>query len=163
MQASNQKLWVGMEVQDKMKFLLLTFLFLTTSFLSAKELKVLMIGNSFSICVGQYLPQVVKSVPGCDLYLGSAYIGASPLDKHWSNIEKAEKDPSFKPYKVETWTFDGKKQKSYKDNVINLLKKEKWDIITLQQASPKRWLGETYHPYGDNLIAYISTRKPFPP
>ena len=111
MQASNQKLWVGMEVQDKMKFLLLTFLFLTTSFLSAKELKVLMIGNSFSVCVGQYLPQVVKSVPGCDLYLGSAYIGASPLDKHWSNIEKAEKDPSFKPYKVETWTFDGKSRR----------------------------------------------------
>lgn len=144
----------------KMKTLLLSVLIFTTSFLPAKELKVLMIGNSFSICVGQYLPQVVKSVSGCKLHLVSAYIGGCPLDKHWSNIEKAEKEPSFKPYKVDTWTFDGKQQKSYKDNVNNLLKKEKWDIVTIQQASPKSWRSETYHPYGDNLVAYIRKNAP---
>ena len=37
---------------------------LGTGVLSAKELKVLMIGNSFSACEGTYLLQIVKSVPG---------------------------------------------------------------------------------------------------
>ena len=54
---------------------------LGTGVLSAKELKVLMIGNSFSICVGTYLPQIVKSVPGNRLELTSAYIGGYLLQK----------------------------------------------------------------------------------
>ena len=54
--------------------------------LSAKELKVLMIGNSFSISVGRYLPRIVRSVPGNRLELTSAYIGGCPFDRHSKNL-----------------------------------------------------------------------------
>ena len=74
--------------------------------LAAKELKVLMIGNSFSICVGKNLPRIVKSVPGLKLELTSAYIGGCPFDIHSKNLEMAEKDPRFKPYGIKVWSSD---------------------------------------------------------
>ena len=40
---------------------ILTVLSVMTGKLPAKELKVLMIGNSFSICAGKYLPAIVCS------------------------------------------------------------------------------------------------------
>ena len=47
-----------------------------------KDLKVLMIGNSFSVCVGVYLPSIVNSFPKHSLELTSAYIGGCTLEKH---------------------------------------------------------------------------------
>ena len=72
--------------------------------LSAKELKVLMIGNSFSICVGNKLPQIVHSFPGHSLELTSAYIGGCTFDRHSENLKKAEENPDFKPYVISVWT-----------------------------------------------------------
>ena len=60
--------------------------------LSAKELKVLAIGNSFSVCVTRNLPQMVASVPGNRIILTSASIGGCSLERHWNEWSKAEKD-----------------------------------------------------------------------
>ena len=129
--------------------------------LSAKELKVLMIGNSFSICVGNNLPQIVKSVPGHKLELTSAYIGGCTFDKHSKNLEKAEKDPNFKPYRITVWTSDPPKRiKNGKGNVNEQLKKNQYDIITIQQGSPRSWNYASYQPYADEVIAYIRKHQP---
>ena len=136
-------------------------LFLGIGTLTAKELKVLMIGNSFSICVGNNLPQIVKSVPGHKLELTSAFIGGCPLDKHSKNLEKAEKDPNFKPYSITVWTSDPPKRiKSVKGNVNELLKNNQYDVITIQQASRKSWDYQTYQPFADEVIAYIRKYQP---
>ena len=96
---------------------------LATGVLSAKELKVLMIGNSFSISVGRYLPKIVSSVPGNRLELTSAYIGGCPLERHSQNLRKAEKDPEFKPYGVTVWSSESSKPlRKDKGNVNALLK-----------------------------------------
>ncbi len=129
--------------------------------LSAKELKVLMIGNSFSICVGTHLPQIVKSVPGHKLELTSAYIGGCTFDRHSDNLKKAEKDPEFKPYVITVWTSQPPKRiKNGKGNVNTLLKNNQYDIITIQQGSPKSWDYKTYQPFADELIAYIRKYQP---
>ena len=129
--------------------------------LSAKELKVLMIGNSFSICVGTYLPQIVKSVPGHKLELTSAYIGGCTFDRHSDNLKKAEKDPAFKPYGIVVWSSDSVKPiRRDKGNVNDLLKNNQYDIITIQQGSPKSWDYATYQPFADELIAYIRKYQP---
>lgn len=60
------------------------------------SLKVLMIGNSFSICVGNQMPQIAKSL-GLKLELGSLYIGGCSLQKHWANWV-ASTNAAFKPY-----------------------------------------------------------------
>ena len=136
-------------------------LLLGTGVLSAKELKVLMIGNSFSVCVGTYLPKIVGSVPGNRLELTSAYIGGCTLDRHSKNLKKAEKDPEFKPYGIIVWSSDSSKPlRKGKDNVNSLLKNNRYDIVTIQQGSLKSWDHATYQPFADELIAYIRKYQP---
>ena len=124
--------------------------------LSAKEVKVLMIGNSFSICVGRNLPQIVHSFPGHRLKLTSAYIGGCPMDLHVRNIRLAEKDPKKGLYRVTIWD-SGKpgKSKQYQGNLPDLLKNQPYDIITIQQSSPKSWNWQTYEPSASELVSYI--------
>lgn len=127
--------------------------------LAAKELKVLMIGNSFSICVGKYLPQIVNAEKKHQLELTSAYIGGCALDKHYAKLQEAEKNPEVKPYKVSVWKSDvnpgWKDAKVTKGNLNELLKNNQYDIITVQQASRKSFDPATYQPYVAELIKYI--------
>ena len=67
--------------------------------LSAKELKVLMIGNSFSNSVQVCFPKVVKASGKHKLILGSASIGSCTFERHCANIDKEQKDPKFKAYR----------------------------------------------------------------
>ena len=66
----------------------------TTSYAAPKRekpLKVLAIGNSFSICVGKEMPKVAKSL-GYPLDFCSLYIGGCTLDKHAANLNHPEKN-----------------------------------------------------------------------
>ncbi len=119
-------------------------------------LKVLMIGNSFSQSCARQLPQVAED-RGLALELGSLYIGGCSLKRHWENVGKAA-DASFLPYQF-TWVRRGKTEK-YQTNIPQALKLCKWDVVTLQQASPDSWRAETYHPYGDELVKLIRELAP---
>lgn len=128
-------------------------------------MNVLMIGNSFSICVGSYLPQCTKSVPGNELGLTSLYIGGCSLERHWNNIVELEKDSSFKPYGISDWGYpEGEgpvaKLGISETNVVDMLKFCKWDIVTIQQASHESWDYTKYQPFADNLIAKIKELCP---
>ena len=124
-----------------------------------------MIGNSFSVCVLKEMPACAASA-GETLDLASLYIGGCPLDKHWANVEKAG-DPNFKPYSFRynyASVKDSKKAPVAKlgkhTNIPQALVADKWDIVTIQQASPKSPFPETYQPYADNLIAKIRELAP---
>ena len=71
-----------------------------------RPLKVLMIGNSFSICNLKQMPQVAKSM-GLKLDLASLYIGGCSLERHWNNVV-ASANAAFKPYRFDR-TTDGRK------------------------------------------------------
>ena len=118
--------------------------------------KVLMIGNSFSICLLQHLPQVAAD-RGVELDLASLYIGGCSLKRHGENVEK-DGDEDFKPYRFGRNRFG--KYTQGKANVCEALRMAKWDIVTIQQASHESWRPETYHPYGDKLIAKIRELAP---
>lgn len=142
----------------KIKFFLILFTVAAfAGILSAKELKVLMIGNSFSICLGKYLPQIVAADPDNKLILTSAYIGGCSLERHHKNLLRAEKDPSFKPYRITVWDSakDPVKGKSLPGNLNTLLKNEQFDIITIQQYSSKSWDVKSYEPFAGELIKFI--------
>ena len=47
-----------------------------------------------------------------------------------------------------------------KGNLPELIRREKWDIITIQQASHASWDYSTYQPYADRLISYIRANAP---
>ena len=121
-----------------------------------KGMKVLMIGNSFSICLLQHLPQVAAD-RGVELDLASLYIGGCSLKRHWENVEK-DGDDEYKPYLFGRNRFGTFTQG--KINVCDALRLAKWDIVTVQQASHESWKSESYHPYGDKLIAKIRELAP---
>ena len=135
---------------------------------SPRSLKVLAIGNSFSASLMSQLPACAKALPGVDLDFATLVIGGCPLERHWNNVEKAS-DPEFRPYSV-LWSFvsaPDKKKPPFGDamvkgkgNIPQMLKAVKWDVVTIQQASPASWNEETYQPYADKLIAKIKELAP---
>ncbi len=64
-----------------------------------KPLKVLMIGNSFSICVLREMPNIAREL-GLKLDICSLFIGGCPLAKHAANAKNRE----AKPYGV-SWKY----------------------------------------------------------
>jgi len=149
----------------KTKRILAAFLFCSALIgtVSAKDLKVLMIGNSFSICVGTYLPQIVHSFPEHSLELTSAYIGGCTLDRHVRCIKAAEKDPDAGKYLISIWNSrlsDPTSAQRYYGNLIDVLKKQPYDIVTIQQGSVKSWIRESYEPYAGELISFVRKCQP---
>ena len=139
---------------------------------SAEPVKVLMIGNSFSICNIRYLPSIAASL-GKELDLVSMYIGGCPLERHANNIEKELANPEFSPYKIDisyssipkvedTPAYRAKNlgDKQQGSGIIKMLKADKWNIVTIQQASPASWKYETYRPHADKLVETIRKYAP---
>lgn len=79
-----------------------------------------MIGNSFSICVGRNLPKLIAHEKKHNIDITNAYIGGCPLSLHAKNLRKAEADPSFKPYVINTWNSkDLRKNPVYQYKVLS--------------------------------------------
>lgn len=134
-----------------------------------KSLKVLMIGNSFSICLLKQLPQCVAAAPGCELDLCSLYIGGCSLETHWRNVERTAADSGFRPYAIQ-WNYHGVDNAADapvaaaavrgKASVQAALSADRWDVVTIQQASHFSWRPETYEPFGGNLLKTIRELAP---
>lgn len=118
--------------------------------------KVLMIGNSFSISLLNQLPQVAADC-GVELDLASLYIGGCSLKQHWENAER-DGEEGFRPYQFGRNRFGEYTQGSA--NVCETLRMEKWDIVTVQQASHESWKPETYRECGEQLLAKIRELAP---
>lgn len=144
-----------------MKRVLISAIMVLCCAVFAKELKVLAIGNSFSVCVTRNLPQMVASVPGNRIFLTSAQIGGCSLERHWNEWCKAEKDAKYTPYGVTMIDSNAIAGKTIRrGNVNELIKNNKYDIITIQQNSANSWKYETYQPFADNLIAVLKKYQP---
>lgn len=125
------------------------------------NLSVLMIGNSFSICVGKNLPQIVRAGKKHKLTLTSAYIGGCSLQTHAEHLHTAEQDPAFAPYRIDVWNSDDlRARRSRNGNVLELLKNNAYDIVTIQQASASSWSFSTYYPWADTVISAIQKYQP---
>lgn len=119
-----------------------------------KPLKVLMIGNSFSICVLRQAPKIAENL-GCDLKLCSMYIGGCSLKRHATNFAASEANASNRQYAVSSnYGFRGNR------GIPEMLAMEKWDVVTIQQASHDSAFADTYHPWADQLIAGIRKYAP---
>ena len=124
-----------------------------------KPLKVLMIGNSFSICNLWQMPQVAESM-GKKLDIVSLYIGGCSLERHWNNVVAASTNATFKPYRFDRITYGKHVVEKGAVNIPDALAMDKWDVVTLQQARHFSWDPATYHPWGDNLVAKIRELAP---
>ncbi len=129
-----------------------------------KPLKVLMIGNSFSVCVLKEMPKIATEL-GLKLDICSLYIGGCSLATHAKNA----KNKSAHPYAVScNYTSVKKGEEPFRAvladkshaNIPEMLSADKWDIVTVQQASHESWKAASYEPYGTELLKLIAELAP---
>jgi len=139
-------------------------------------LKVLMIGNSFSVQMQKAMPPIARNM-GLELDICSLYIGGCSLERHWNNYCA----PTSTPYSIaadyrgnddvmttvlrgatrlEAWERNGKRGVRNCTNIPQTLVADKWDVVTVQQASHESWQPASYEPCGGNLIEAIRRDAP---
>ena len=114
-----------------------------------KTVKVLAVGNSFSANALHYFGDIVRA-SGNSVVAKNAMIGGCDFERHMRHADAFEAnpgDPAGHPYP------GGQSLKE-------LLVEQRWDFVTIQQASPKSFKPETFHPHVDRLIAYIKKYAP---
>ncbi len=112
-------------------------------------MKILSIGNSFSMDAQRWIPEMAASL-GQEVLLGDLYIGGCSLERHADNMRTGA--PAYE----------------YSENNRSLgacslktgLRDRDWDVVTLQQASHFSGLADTYFPYIGELAAYVSSLCP---
>lgn len=124
-----------------------------------KPLKVLMIGNSFSICNLLEMPKVAAAM-GRKLDLASLFIGGCSLKRHWGNVEAASTNAAFRPYRFDRDVGGKRVVLKGMSNIPEALVLDKWDVVTVQQASHFSWDPDTYEPFGGSLVAKIRELAP---
>lgn len=153
------------EREKQVKKILSTFLLcilvcvMLSSFVSAaedvssdKELKILAIGNSFSVDAMQYLYDVAND-GGYRFTLGNLYIGGCSLDTHANNI--ANDSAAYTYYK----NTSGEWTNTASTSVATAIADEEWDIITVQQASHYSGVASSYSKL-PNILDYIEENAP---
>jgi hypothetical protein len=123
--------------------------FSSSTALAGKQVKVLGIGNSFTVNSYTFRQPLNDTDPQNQLIMSMAVIGGCPLEKHVHLAQLHEKnpsDPEGKPY-------DGKSLKE-------MLLADKWDFVTIQQFSVISADINTYRPYAKQLCDYIKKYCP---
>jgi hypothetical protein len=113
-----------------------------------KDLRVFVIGNSFSQGATTYIGQLCYE-GGHGIEVGRAELGGCSLQTHWELAAEAEANPN------------GAKGKAYNGKSLKeLLSVGKWDVVTIQQYSMHSSFKDSYQPYANNLYKYIKSIQP---
>ncbi len=111
-------------------------------------LKILAIGNSFSVDTLEYTVSIAKSLGIKKLVIGNLYVAGCSLDTHLTN---AKNDTASYTYYLNTngaWT----ENTNYK--MSTAIKSENWDFVSLQQASGYSGLPDSYSALSE-LVTYV--------
>lgn len=119
-----------------------------------KIIKILCIGNSFSVDASQYLYGILSDVGYDDITIGNLYIGGCTLETHAGHFQNDNASYTYYLNTTGTWESIA----SYKP--LSALKSQNWDYITMQQGSPKSGLPDTYDPYLSTLINIVKKHQP---
>ena len=114
----------------KKKSAVLLYLLFISLCTSARCIKVLAIGNSFSQdAVEQYLYELAAA-QGDSLVIGNAYIGGCSIDRHYDNLKTGRADYEYRK------VMKGIRSNHKHSDLRSIIRDEQWDVISLQQASP---------------------------
>lgn len=113
-------------------------------------MKILCIGNSFSQDAASYLSLAAENQQA-EIHVENLFIGGCSLERHYNNMLSGEK-----AYELE---INGESTHTYV-SLDEALKKEKWDVITVQQASHFSAFYDTYQPFISELVNFIRGKQP---
>ena len=137
---------------------LIIALFAFSFTLFAAEIKVLAIGNSFSVdVVEQHLHELGKA-EGTTLIIGNLYIGGCDLKKHLANLR--DEKPAYSYRKIGE---DGQKTTTPKYTIQQALEDEKWDYIMVQQVSGFSGVYASFGKYMPEYLSRLRSLTPYKP
>ena len=114
-------------------------------------MKLLCIGNSFSQDACSYMNRLAKAAD-FTLETLNLYIGGCPLDRHYDNLMSGEAAYNYEP--------NGNVCAPKKISIADALAEADWDAVSIQQASFKSGLYDTYFPFAAVLAEYIRKVRP---
>ena len=120
-------------------------------------LRILAVGNSFSDDGTEYLPGLLEAAGIHNVIVARLYIGGCTLERHCK--EYAEGTANYIYYKS---TKNEWVTVSRNATILDGLKDEPWDIITIQQASDDSGLYDTYEQGIPKLVSIIRKEAPNP-
>ena len=118
-----------------------------------EELKILSVGNSFSVDTMEHLAEVALAAGVKKITLGNLYIGGCSINRHWSTAQN-----DIAAYKYYTNNGLGwENTPEYKSS--DAIKSEKWDYISIQHgtADGSRYTSEESYENLPALVAYIKS------
>ena len=120
-------------------------------------LRILAVGNSFSDDGTEYLPGLLEAAGIHNVIVARLYIGGCTLERHCR--EYADGTANYIYYKS---TKNEWQTVSRNATILDGLKDEPWDIITIQQASDDSGIWETYEQGIPKLVDIIRKEAPNP-
>ena len=115
------------------------------------ELKILAIGNSFSIDTMSYAYDVAKSLGIEKITLGNLVIGGCVIDTHYNNITSDK--AAYKYYYNNSGSWNS--PAAYDHKISTAIESDNWDFISVQQGSAESGIASTY----SNLSSLVTKVK----
>ena len=113
-------------------------------------LRILAIGNSFSDDGTEYLPGLLEAAGIHNVIVARLYIGGCTLKRHCEEYETGAKDYIYYKSTKNVWVTVSKNA-----TILDGLKDEPWDIVTLQQASGYSGKYDSFKPWLQKLIDIV--------
>ena len=113
-------------------------------------LRILAIGNSFSDDGTEYLPGLLEAAGIHNVIVARLYIGGCTLQRHCKEYESSGKDYIYYKSTKNVWETVSKEA-----TILDGLKDEPWDIVTLQQASGYSGKYDSFVPWLPKLIDIV--------
>ncbi len=123
---------------------------------SQPSIRVLSVGNSFSVDAHYYLWNVLHSMGYRQIELGNLYVASCSLKKHLKNAKKDRACYTFYRYSSDN---KGKRTTRKHCTLEEGLYSQDWDYITFQQFSGTSGIAESYDDL-PALIDYVRKRCP---
>lgn len=142
------------------RFLFLAFFLLTASHVvDAKEkddvVRILSIGNSFSVDAIENHFHELASAAGRKVIVGNMYIGGCSLEKHLRNAKE-----NISAYTYSKRGLDGKNRRTKQVSLETALADEQWDYVSFQQQSGLSGIYRSWEESLPALVKYVKARVP---
>lgn len=142
------------------RFLFLAFFLMTASHVvEAKEkddvVRILSIGNSFSVDAIENHFHELASAAGRKVIVGNMYIGGCSLEKHLRNAKE-----NISAYTYSKRGLDGKNRRTKQVSLETALADEQWDYVSFQQQSGLSGIYRSWEESLPALVKYVKARVP---